>query len=1082
VALLACLVPLIEARARLGPDPHSGAEELFRDIIDHAVMADAAVHGGDIDILIAAAEGHVADVADAVERCGGVVAFRDDVIDYLRVRVSSSCRAALTSQAAIRAARFDGPPVASERYGWTDLSGARSPREQHWRRWPRPTGHPARAVAEQRADLPGTPVFSAEWRARASALDGREALAIDRLRTAHPTFDGRGVTIAFIEPGASRVAIEHPALSTARALDGSPIDKIAGFFVPPTQPFRFVHSTEVLQSAETRVQEGGITYHLPHAGRFHLGRFEYGQEVFPVLWDPQARTAWVDTNHDLDFRNDRPLTDWRIRRQVERFGPDELPWASGRLFVAFNPSGERLVIHEGSAAHALAISTAAAGAERDDNLAVGVAPGARVFYVDVDHTPTWGHALLEGIIIAARERSVDIMSISAGVLQDAPIRSDGFAGLMLDRIVDKYDKLIVAAAGNAGTLQHAHAMGDLALSVGAWQDRRHAALIDGIDAPAPEFVTPYTSRGPLADGGLAPTVVAPTNLIGAAACEDAPTDAPAAFTLPACYDIAGGTSTAAPVLAAVAATLLSGARQEGIPVTARQLSWALRVSARFLPASTVREQGLGIPQADRAWEAVVGRLTPTAIRVEAPLDHVLTSYARPNGKATGRGLYEREGWTAGQRGTRVVRLTRTSGVPGAVRYRLSWKGNDGTFGSPTQVSLPLGRRVDLPVSIQPRSNGVHDALLVVGDDAGGFDVAFVPCTIIAAPRLDARVSPRLTVKIALPLTQAIEQPFLVPAEARSLQLSLALTGTTPENVWVNLLEPAGWNYHEVLTPAGNLGTKDSPTVKELVIPHPRSGTWVVTLARNQKESHPRAAEGTLEIALQQDDMTITSLRDREIDLTWHSTHAVAVAKDMRGELAVRELQSVALTAQDAAITALQVPNGATAWQVAIHAAHTPVSAYLYECSSGTCIKMSSSVPAATLHHIRFDQPTAGLWKIALVPAPGACGASSTCDRAEIDAAFVLPSLGTVQARGRVLADGRTVAAHLVLPPTESGDEEPRARALIVNSAPRPCRDTRVFTVDGPRTVSGNCLATAGALVPLNDERDTEASRELKHRN
>jgi hypothetical protein len=151
-----------------------------------------------------------------------------------------------------------------------------------------------------------------------------------------------------------------------------------------------------------------------------------------------------------------------------------------------------------------------------------------------------------------------------------------------------------------------------------------------------------------------------------------------------------------------------------------------------------------------------------------------------------------------------------------------------------------------------------------------------------------------------------------------------------------------------------------------------------------------------------------------------------------------------------------------------------VSAYLYDCSSGTCTKMTSSVPASLAHAMRIDQPNAGIWKIALVPAPGVCTAPSPCGRADIAAAFVLPAFGIVHATGRVLPDGQTVSVQFGLP---AGDDGPRPRVLIVNPAPLPCRDRRIYTDDGRTTLAGGCVSSAGLSIPLQNDRETQVTRE-----
>ena len=53
-----------------------------------------------------------------------------------------------------------------------------------------------------------------------------EDVGIREWRAEHPTFDGRGVTIALLETGT--IEFEHPAFGPALTLDGKPVSKLAG--------------------------------------------------------------------------------------------------------------------------------------------------------------------------------------------------------------------------------------------------------------------------------------------------------------------------------------------------------------------------------------------------------------------------------------------------------------------------------------------------------------------------------------------------------------------------------------------------------------------------------------------------------------------------------------------------------------------------------------------------------------------------------------------------------------------------------------------------------------------------------------
>src|SRR5262249_27862787 len=129
--------------------------------------------------------------------------------------------------------------------------------------------------------------------------------------------------------------------------------------------------------------------------------------------------------------------------------------------------------------------------------------------------------------------------------------------------------------------------------------------------------------------------------------------------LPPGYDLLNGTSMAAPQATGGAALLISAAKQAGAQFKPDQLREAIMSSARYLPGYGASEQGAGIFQVGAAWDLLRTNLATVDITSAAPVATVLSGrLATPN---QGVGIYEREGWSPGQTGTRVISLTRTSG-------------------------------------------------------------------------------------------------------------------------------------------------------------------------------------------------------------------------------------------------------------------------------------------------------------------------------------------------------------------------------------------------------------------------------------
>src|SRR6185369_12059926 len=117
----------------------------------------------------------------------------------------------------------------------------------------------------------------------------------------------------------------------------------------------------------------------------------------------------------------------------------------------------------------------------------------------------------------------------------------------------------------------------------------------------------------------------------------------------------------------------------------------------------------GLLQVEAAWQALKSAPEPIEIASRAPVKAVLSSYLREADEGTG--IFEREGWTAGLSGQRTITFTRSSGSARPMKFQLRWSGNDGTFSGPSEIMLPLKRPVAAAISIAPKTNGVHCAVL-----------------------------------------------------------------------------------------------------------------------------------------------------------------------------------------------------------------------------------------------------------------------------------------------------------------------------------------------------------------------------------
>jgi len=316
------------------------ASRLFKD--GRQSLAIARAQGrSDMVLLVASKPGAAAQVAKAAERLGGAVRYREDEIGYLRVRIpidrvnefieSDRIEAVSADVDATYPFRLSGPgkmPMTEPRPGMP-APGSRpdgllssQPREggQEWPpRW---------------SDIPLVRPYSP-----LADIDAAE------FRRLHPTFDGRGVTIALLD---GNFDLLLPEFQTAYAVDGRKVPKVADF-LNVTDPRddagqmpQWVDMGERAEARGLRIVIGGKTFTAPADGTFRVGLFSerrwndpanaayIDQDLdrngnprgddgtFGVLWDERTNDVRVDTDRDLDFTDEIALTDYRRRRRLRQ--------------------------------------------------------------------------------------------------------------------------------------------------------------------------------------------------------------------------------------------------------------------------------------------------------------------------------------------------------------------------------------------------------------------------------------------------------------------------------------------------------------------------------------------------------------------------------------------------------------------------------------------------------------------------------------------------------------------------------------------------------------------------------------------
>jgi Subtilase family len=343
----------------------------------------------------------------------------------------------------------------------------------------------------------------------------------------------------------------------------------------------------------------------------------------------------------------------------------------------------------------------------------GAAPGAKLVSVRVCHfSPACSsHALLEGMVYAARDAGVDVINMSIGGLPQLNDGNNARAELY-NNLIDTFDVQMFFSAGNSGSGVNTvgdPSVADKVVSVGSYISRASWQRNYGSDAAAEDNMHGFSSRGPREDGGLKPTLIAPGSAISTVPTWQPGQPVAGAMNLPPGYGMFNGTSMASPQTAGAAAVLISAARARGVQHSAAQLRRALTSSARFVPGYQAYEQGNGLLRVDAAWNLLRANISVTDISSKVPVSTGLEQFLATPG--IGVGIHDREGVRAGDKYSRDYTFLRTSGPNGPVTYRVSWVGNDGTFSSPATITLRKGMAVKFRVHIDVRSAGVHSALL-----------------------------------------------------------------------------------------------------------------------------------------------------------------------------------------------------------------------------------------------------------------------------------------------------------------------------------------------------------------------------------
>lgn len=943
-----------------------------------------------VGLAVAAQPGKSEELERLTLRLGGRVDYVHPPTDYLSIVLPTSQVDRFLAEAPLEAFAVEKLAVTGSNppNGWD----------------PKPESDPAISpVHNARADWPrreGMAPVEHPYDVR-SDMDGEAFLKRS------PNNDGRGVVVAHVEYFPDFLS---PELQTAIAADGKEISKFRDVInIPGLAPSLdpeasrsgafWSHKLGAPATARAGVIEvEGQRHRVPSAGTYRMALLDlqkdigalwavwpvldkafhgrrYPQGLKPedpeiylrtrVLWSQASETLWIDTDQDGDFDDEAGVRAYAASQQIGVLGEDD-PATILRETVGYTvqADGDYVSVNMGFGSHVTAVAGAVAASKGAKGRIQGVAPGVQLISINVNEAVS-GYA--RGMIAAFEHPATDLVLIEGHAaittLYEQSLDGRSLVAVVLSRLQALHDKPTFFTAFNTPGLSTVSdaTVPDNVISVGAYQSAEAVYSNYGIHARYQDDLHWVGSEGPAGNGALKPDLLAPANPTslepGNVDREDGGKRA-GVFRMIG-YGICGGTSCATPVATGAAALLVGAAKREGLPVNGARIQRALRDSARPLARFPIYKQGRGLIQIDAAWQHLqkgAGQ-TPEAIEISAPVKSVMSPWLHtPN---LGEGIFEREGWKAGQRATRTVIFKRTSGPQGPVRYRLKWRGDTGAFESPTSIELPLNSAVPLQVQITASKEQVYSALLELEREGLAGPAAVMQATVVVPRRFTAGNKYEIEDFFELDRPGRTNLFYDVPSDAGLVRFTLP---ESRKDISGNLHAPDNWQG------AARFTMDDSG----YDLSSPMAGSWQLMLmdmgdAFTQDWSIPpgtvlprtkvkvKASLLRAEAQLQGEEVLVTN-------------RGAAFTGGLRTQLLGAErLQTLELSPVQETEQNLTVVKGTERLLVELtpKGAIDSVWVNLYQCESDKCTRYGNVDLNGSAKRISVNNPKVGTWKVVI---------------------------------------------------------------------------------------------------------------------
>jgi hypothetical protein len=848
---------LLATLASIAPQPASGQLApprrpfLFKD--DRGDLATAHARGDtNVTVIIAAMPGATGQLAQTIQAMGGTIRFRDDQVDYIRARVPVDSVERLAHDASVHS--LDITMKGADRGFGASGTESFAPADALPLGAMPDTGD---AWPPKQSDYPLTH--------RYDPLRDMNGMAF---RKEHPTWDGRGVTLALIDMNPDPL---EPELQQARTLDGKVVRKIFTYetVIDPDDEDegRWLKMKDQVTASGGTFTYDGKTYKAPHDGSYRIamldealfdslsnsglekdlnrdGNPKGSSRLFAVIWDEQTNDVWVDTNQNLSFKDEKALTDYSVRPEFAVFGTDN-PKTAVRESVGFgvqiDKARQMVAINAGVPFHASLIVGSALGSRGSHGRFDGVAPGARLAS-EAEGCMAYGQT--EAVIRALENPQVDAAWLEqCNNITKPYLLRDGrlVPTVIYSRLIEKFKKPIMIPTHNYPVLGGSDdfVLADCGIGVGGHESQGSFLANYGVRTRYVDNLLITGGYAPMGNGAFGPTIISPSNIIsGYRGWEDAASGYMASvFRLPPGYRISGGTSTATPVATGAVALLISAAKQSGIKYNACRIKQALSMSAKYVPNIPIYKQGNGVINIAGAWDllkAMDKAGDPPTIISAAPVKHAYSALlVKPN---EGVGLYEHEGWSPGDRGQRTMTFTRTTGPSGAMPFTISViSDSGGSVSAPTSVSLPLNEPVPVTLDIAVTTPGVHSSLITLDNPSVPGHAYRTLATIVASVPLDGSNHYKVETKAEVPRPEMRSYFYRVPAGVSALHIVL---DSSKREVQVAVIKPDTRTASATRIVAeragrggggGGGGENANLPAETYVVAQPMPGVWEVRL-------------------------------------------------------------------------------------------------------------------------------------------------------------------------------------------------------------------------------------------------------------